>query len=79
MTDNVENIILEHLKRIQAELAVIREHNREVITRLGSLEAAVARVGRDQAANYSEVINDRNVIDTLRDRIERLERRLELI
>jgi len=79
MTDNVANIILEHLKRLQTELSTIREHNREVITRLGSLEAAVARLGRDQAGNYAEIITDRNMIDNLRDRMERIERRLELI
>ena len=78
MTENVENLILEHLKRIQGELSASRERDREIIARLGSLEAGVARLGRDQAVNYEEVITNRNMIDNLRDRIERVERRLEL-
>ena len=52
MTDNVENIILEHLKRIQAELSAARERDREIIARLGSLEATAART-------YAELVERR--------------------
>ncbi|MBS0456973.1 MAG: hypothetical protein JSS44_06545 [Proteobacteria bacterium] len=78
MTSNIENLLLEHLKRIQTELAAARERDIEIIARLGHLEAAIARIGRDQAGNYEELIGDRHVIDKLRERLERIERRLEI-
>jgi len=75
VTDNVENLIVEHLKRIQAELSDSRARDQEILIRLGHLEAAIARIGSTQTANYEEIIGDRLMIDKLR---ERIERRLEL-
>ncbi len=78
MTENVENLLLEHLKKIQAELSALRSGNREIISRLGNLEASVARIGRDNAHAFAEQIDDRHAVDALRDRVERIERRLEI-
>lgn len=78
MTDNIENLLLEHLKRMQAELSASRERDQEILSRLGHLEIAIARIGRDQAGNYEEIINDRVTLDRLKDRLDRIERRLEL-
>ena len=72
---DTENLLFEHLKKIQAELAAARERDAEVITRLASIEAAIARLARDTAFSYGEIIQDRHAIDKLR---ERIERRLEL-
>lgn len=49
MTENVENLLLEHLKKIQAEQSASREHDREVMTRLAQIETMIARIGRDNA------------------------------
>ena len=78
MTDNIENLLLEHLKRIQAEQSASRERDAEILLRLGQIESAIARLGRDNAAGYEEQITDRHAIDKLKDRIERIEKRLEL-
>jgi len=79
MTDDVKSIILEHLKRIQPELSGLREQNREVISRLSHLETAVVSMGRELSAVRAEIVSDRHAMDGIRDRIERIERRLELI
>lgn len=78
MAENVENLLLEHLKRMQAELAAARDRDAEILERLGRIEMAIARVARDEGQNYSELIHDRHQLDKLKDRIERIERRLEL-
>jgi ubiquinone biosynthesis protein UbiJ len=78
MTENVENLLLEHLKKIQAEQSAARERDRELMTRLGQIETMVARIGRDNAHAYAEQVDDRHAIDALKERIERLERRLEI-
>ena len=43
MTDNVENLILEHLQAIRADISGIKDNVREIKQGLTSLEAAVAR------------------------------------
>lgn len=73
-----ENLVLEHLKRIQGELADARERDMEILSRLSHLEVSIARIGREEANNYAEIIHDRHAIDKLSERIERIERRLEL-
>jgi len=49
MTDNIENLILEHLKRFQIDLAAARERDSEMLARLGRLEVAIAGLRRDIA------------------------------
>ena len=78
MTENIENLMLEHRKKIQAEQSASRDRDREIVTRLGQIETMVARIGRDNAHAFEEQIGDRHAMDALKDRVERLERRLEL-
>lgn len=78
MTDAIENLVLEHLKRFQAEQAAARERDLEILSRLSSIESGIARLARDSADTYGEVISDRHALDKLRERIERIERRLEI-
>lgn len=75
MTDN---LVLEHLKTIQAEQSASRERDREIVTRLGQIETAIPRIGRDNAHAFAEQIEDRHSIDALKERIEQIERRLEI-
>ncbi|MDR2872070.1 MAG: hypothetical protein LBV45_06040 [Xanthomonadaceae bacterium] len=75
---NVENLILEHLKKIQAEQAAARERDADILLRLAHIEAGVGRLGRDTASNYAEMIEDRHAVDKLKERIDRIERRLEI-
>lgn len=75
---NVENLMLEHLKKIQSELTGIRQDNSEIKSRLSSIESGIARITRDEAGNYGEIIENRHMVDKLADRIEKIEKRLEL-
>jgi archaellum component FlaC len=56
---NIENLVLEHLKKMQAEMTGIRQDTTEIKSRLGSIE-------------------NRHIYDRLAERVERLERRLEV-
>jgi chromosome segregation ATPase len=75
---NVENLILEHLKRLQAEQSAARERDQEILSRLSHIESGLARITRDESQNYSEIVENRHLVDKLKERIERIERRLEL-
>jgi hypothetical protein len=78
MAGTVDNLMLEHLKKIQTEQSASRERDAEMLSRLAHIETSVARLARDGADNFAEVIADRHAIDKLKERIERIERRLEL-
>lgn len=78
MTENIENLMLEHLKKIQTEQSAARERDTEILSRLSHIETGIARIARDESMNYGEIIEDRHTVDKLKERIERIERRLEL-
>ena len=78
MADKIDNLMLEHLKKIQAEQSASRERDRELLSRLGQMESMIARIGRDNAHAFAEQIEDRHSVDALKDRVERIERRLEI-
>lgn len=78
MTENVENLLLEHLRAIRAELADVKAVLRDHTNRFGRLETGVARIGRDHGELFSEQVEDRHRVDSLVERIERIERRLEI-
>jgi len=50
MPENVESLILEHLRSMRADIAGIREDVREIKSRLSSLEQGIAGLRRDVAA-----------------------------
>ncbi|MDP9056341.1 MAG: hypothetical protein M3N34_03265 [Pseudomonadota bacterium] len=78
MTENVENIILEHLKRFQTGQERIEGELRQIKVRLGNLESGQASViqhlGNLSAADAAQQLS----IDHLQDRFARIERRLEI-
>lgn len=78
MSGNIENLMLEHLKKIQAELAEIRQDSAEIKSRLGSIESGIARITRDEAGNYGEIIENRHMYDKLAERVGKIEKRLEI-
>ena len=78
MTQEIDNIVLEHLKKIQAEQTASRERDSDVLGRLAQIETSIARLARDGVDNFAEIISDRHTVDKLKERIERIERRLEL-
>jgi hypothetical protein len=78
MTKPTDNLVLEHLKKIQSEQTAARERDAEMLGRLAHIETSIARLARDGADNFAETIADRHAIDKLKEWIDRIERRLEL-
>jgi hypothetical protein len=78
MTDNTENLILEHLKRFQAGQERIVAELKEIKSRLSQLEIGVAGIRGDIAHVSGDQARQQVSIDGLVERIERIERRLEL-
>ena len=76
--ENVESIIIEHLRAIRADMGVIKEDEREVKTRLTHVEAGIASLKRDSAHQYDETASSNARFDRLTERLEQLERRLNI-
>ena len=78
MTDNVENLIIEHLRLMRVELGGIKDDVREIKTRMGSIENTLASVKRDIADLYTEVAGQNVRYDRMVEHFERIGKRLEL-
>ncbi|MBK1693685.1 hypothetical protein CKO09_02865 [Chromatium weissei] len=78
MTDNVENLVLELLRAMRGDIALVRDDIREIKMRMSSLENVVSSIKRDVADLYGEVSAQNTRYDRLTDRIERIERRLDI-
>ena len=78
MTENVENLLLEHMKRFQATLERIEQELRELKTRQNETHTGVLGLRRDQVNDAEVVAHLQAQFDLFRDRLDRVEKRLEL-
>lgn len=78
MTDEVGNLILEHLKAIRADLVDLRREQREMKVRLVSVENQLVQVHKGMALIHEDLAGIHLRLDNLDTRVERIERRLDL-
>lgn len=78
MSDSTDLLLLEHLKAIRADIAGIKADLKENVRRLGRVEMALAGLRLDMA-HHGEGMAERSLrLDRLAERIERIEKRLDL-
>ena len=78
MADNVENLMLEHLKRFQATQDQTNHWLKELTTRQSETHAAVLSLRRDQVNDAEVIVHVQVQMDRVRERLQRIERRLDL-
>jgi chromosome segregation ATPase len=71
MAENIESIVLEHLRAIRGDIGNIKADVSEIKLRLSSIEMSVGNIHTDIAILHSRA-------DRLDARVERIEKRLEL-
>ncbi len=80
--ENVDNIIIEHLKGLRSDVATLRSDMhaefKDVKGRLNHLESSLAGVRRDGALSAEDFARQQVSLDSLAERIQRIEKRLEL-
>jgi hypothetical protein len=76
--ENVENIVIEHLKRFQAGQDRIERKLEEATRRLANLEAGQASIIQHIGHLASADAQQQLAADGFNQRLERIERRLEL-
>ena len=76
--ENVDNLILEHLRAIRTDISGMRDDIREVKQRISNVEVGIGSLKRDTADLYTENAAQHMRYDRLAERIEKIEKRLEL-
>lgn len=78
MAESVESLVLEQLRLVRAELASIKDDTREIKTRLAVVESGIASLRRDNGDFATTQAAQHLSYDRLADRVERIERRLDI-
>ena len=78
MTENVENLILEHLRHIRNRVDLLSADMSDLKNRMSSLEMAMVTVKRETAHGDETDARQQISLDRLQERIQRIERRLDL-
>lgn len=78
MTDTIENLLLEHLKRFQATLERVERKLDDLTDRMGRVEVSVAGHRRELGVAEENTAAISVRVDRINERLDRIERRLEL-
>jgi len=72
MADEVDNLVLEHLRAIRGAVGGLKDGQDRIELRLATIEAHIAAFQVSEARQNID-------LDLLRQRVDRIERRLELV
>lgn len=78
MTEEVNNLILEHLRHIRGRVDQISEDMKDVKLRLSAVENGLSLVRREIVLGDETDYRQQVSIDRLVERVQRIERRLDL-
>ena len=76
--ENVESLILEHLRHMRQRIDVIGDDVREVKHRLATVEATQGTILQHTGHLASSIAQQQVSFDRMSERIERIEKRLQL-
>lgn len=79
MADDVNNLVLEHLRAICADLRDVRDTMLEQRNRLTRMEIGLAGLRRDQGTDAGGVAERGLRLDRMADTVRRIENRLDLV
>lgn len=78
MSNNVENMMIEHLRALRAGQDRIENELKEVKHRLTGVESGIAGIRRDNAGMQEDVYGQQAAFDKLKERVELIEKMLSL-
>lgn len=79
MADQADDLVLEMLRAIRADLGDIKDAQREQAYRLHRVETTLGGLRRDQANDAGGVAHLEARVDRMRDDIDRIKRRLDIV
>lgn len=78
MTEEIDNLVLEHLRHIRAKVDKTDKAIDDLKIRMSRLETAMLAVKREVSDGFEADIRQHSTNDRIIERIERIERRLDL-
>jgi tetrahydromethanopterin S-methyltransferase subunit G len=78
MAENLDNLELEHLRHIRGKVDQIADDVSEVKHRLTSVEGNIGGLKRNDANQQYDIYHQNAAIDAIKERLQRIENRLEL-
>ena len=78
MSDELENLVLVYLRRIDTQVDRVIEEIQDLKLRVSALEAGQARIRQDIAELYAAYAGMQVRMDRMDQRLDRIERRLDL-
>lgn len=79
MTQDTENLILEHLRAIRTDVSETRTDVRDIKLRRNDMATSIAALRRDQAGDAGVAAHLQIQIDRLSDKVDRINRRLDIV
>ncbi len=79
MTEQIDSLVLEHLRHIRSRVDQIADDVGDLKQRMSGLESAMNLVRREVVQGDEIDARQQITLDKLQTRIERIERRLELL
>lgn len=73
-----ENLVIEHLRAMRTEIAAVKADTTDVRQRLGSVETSIVDMRRNVLHLFEDNAHQQLTMDKLLDRVQRIEKRLDL-
>jgi hypothetical protein len=78
MTENIDNLVLEHLRALRLELADVKADTTDIKSRLRSIDSSIIDLRRNDLHGFEEGARQQISIDQIVEPLQRIEKRLEL-
>ena len=75
---STDNLVIEHLKAIRTEIASVKSDTSDTRQRLVSVETYVVDLRRNVLHAFEDIAHQQLTMDKLLDRVQRIEKRLDL-
>lgn len=75
---STENLVIEHLRAMRTEIAAVKADTMDTRQRLVSVESSIVDMRRNVIHVFEDMAHQQLTMDKLLDRVQRIEKRLDL-
>lgn len=75
---STENLVIEHLRAMRTEIAAVKADTMDTRQRLVSVESSINDMRRNVIHVFEDMAHQQLTMDKLLDRVQRIEKRLDL-
>jgi RNA:NAD 2'-phosphotransferase (TPT1/KptA family) len=75
---SADNLVIEHLRAMRSEIAAVKADTTDTRQRIGSVETSIIDMRRNVVHLFEDMAHQQITMDKLLDRVQRIEKRLDL-